>query len=165
MSSSYPKGNFGGNQLLDGSIRLMQEYHERILTAPRVARAALRNAVILASGFYGIRRSAELFCDASRSMGLLGKDVTIIPGQRIDFFIRSMKNDTYASGHTISLSWVTSLGVELGVLFTTYLSQLRADGISSDSPFFTPKSAAGMFLPVAAGKTSRFNHIVKQLLT
>ena len=98
-------------------------------------------------------------------MGLLGKDVTIIPGQRIDFFIRSMKNDTYASGHTISLSWVTSLGVELGVLFTTNLSQLRADGISSDSPFFTPKSAAGMFLPVAAGKTSRFNHIVKQLLT
>jgi len=144
--------------------RLHQIYNERRMAAPREARTALRNAVIWASGFYGIRRSAELFCNANRSMGLLVKDVTIVKGKRIEFFIRSMKNDTFAAGHTISLNWVTASGVELGELFAAYLVQLRADGIGSDSPFFAPTSRAGIFVPVEAEKTSKFNHVVKQLL-
>ena len=63
--------------------RLMQVYINRLVAAPPLARAALRNAVILASGFYGIRRSAELFSNAKRTMGLLVKDVTVIYGKRI----------------------------------------------------------------------------------
>ena len=144
--------------------RLHQIYNEGRMATPREARTALRNAVIWASGFYGIRRSAELFCNANRSMGLLVKDVTIVKGKRIEFFIRSMKNDTFAAGHTISLNWVTASGVELGELFTAYLVQLREDGIGSDSPFFAPTSRAGIFVPVEPGKTSKFNHVVKQLL-
>lgn len=144
--------------------RLTQIYYDQILAKPRAGRAALRNAVVLAAGFYGIRRASELFCNANRSMGLLGKDVIIVPEKRIAFFIRSMKNDTYAAGHTIYLSWVTASGVELGALFTAYMSQLQADGISRDSPFFAPTSADGVFQGVVPGKTSRFNHVVRQLL-
>ena len=144
--------------------RLFQLYQDRIVTAPREARTALRNAVVWAAGFFGIRRSAELFCNAKRTMGLLVKDVTVVYGKRITLFIRSMKNDTYAEGHTVSLNWVTASGVELGLLFTAYLQQLHDDGIPADSPFFVPTCAAGLFVAVAIGKTSRFNHVVKQLL-
>ena len=36
--------------------------------------------------------------------------------------------------------------------------------IGSDSPFFAPTSPVGIFVPVEPGKTSKFNHVVKQLL-
>ena len=119
----------------------------------------MRKVAVLAASFYGIRRAAELFCNADRSMRLM----VIIPGKRIALFIRSMKNNTYAAGHIIFWSWLTASGVELGVLFTAYMSQLQADGISKDFPFLAPTSSC-VFQRVSPGKTSRFNHVVRNLL-
>ena len=133
------------------------------LSRPRQARLSLRNALILAFGFFGMRRSAELFCSADRSMGLLLSDVRIFPGERIDLFIRSMKNDTYAQGNSISLAWETSSGVAIGAMVQLYRSYLQTDGLAPDQPFFVPTSGAS-FVPVEVGKVSRFNHIVKDLL-
>ena len=87
-----------------------------------------------------------------------------IAGQRIELFIRSMKNDTYAEGNYISLAWITASGVEIGRMLQLYLACLTADGVSSDQPLFVP-TQGNVYSPIPLGnKSSRFNHIVKDLL-
>jgi len=144
--------------------RLFQIYSARRVDAFIEARTALRNAVIWVSNFYGIWRSAEHFCNANWSMGLIVKDMTIVKGKRIEFFIQSIKNDPFSADHTISWNWVTASGLKLGELVTAYLVQLREDGIGSDSPFFAPTSPAGIFVQVEPRKTFKFNHVIKQFL-
>jgi hypothetical protein len=142
---------------------LFSEFERSLPTRPRQARIALRNSVILALGFFGMRRSAELFCSSDRQMGLLVSDVRVVSGERIELFIRSMKNDTYAEGNYISLAWITASGVEIGRMLQLYLACLTADGVSSDQPLFVP-THGNVFTPIPLGKSSRFNHIVKDLL-
>ena len=99
------------------------------------------------------------------SRHLLGFFITIVSGERVDLFIRSMKNDTFAQGNRISLAWQTRSGVPLGRMTETYLALLKQDGVQdSSSPFFSPTAASGTFVPVPTGSSSRFNGIVKQLL-
>ena len=113
--------------------------------SPRQAWLALRNALILAFGFFGIRRSAELFANKSRRMGLLRAHVTVTSGQSVNLYIQSQNNDTTAKGNLIHLSWVTQSGVCLGDMVTEYVGLLAQDGIPADSPFFLPTSKAGTF--------------------
>ena len=54
---------------------LYQRFQDGLTLQPWIARLALSNALILAFGFFGIRRSAELFANKSRSMGLLRSHV------------------------------------------------------------------------------------------
>ena len=130
----------------------------------RRARTALRNALIWAYGFFGIRRSAELFANAQRTMGLLLPHVSLVRGVRVQLFIQSMKNDTYAQGHTVWMAWITSSGVPIGEMTETYLSVLQADGVAPGSPFFAPTAADGLFHTVREGSVSRFNGVVKDTL-
>jgi len=160
-----PRKPISGKVLVFMVKSLFASFQQFQVSQPRQARLALRDALILCFGFFGMRRSAELFASADRQMGLLISDVKVIEGQRVDLFIRSMKNDTFAQGNHISLAWHTRSGVPLGLMTETYMSLLRQDGVqSSSSPFFTPTSASGKFVPVPLGKSSRFNGIVKQYL-
>jgi hypothetical protein len=144
---------------------LYRRFQEGLSLQPRIARLALRNALILAFGFFGIRRSAELFANKSRRMGLLRSHVSLHSGRAVELFIQSQKNDTTAKGNSIQLAWVTQSGVRLGEMTTAYLSLLTSDGIPGDSPFFVPTSREGSFVSIAPGSVSKLTFVVKQLLT
>ena len=160
-----PRKPLSGRVLVFMVKSLFQSFQQQRDAHPRTARVALRNALILSFGFFGMRRSAELFASVDRQMGLLVSDVTIVSGERVDLFIRSMKNDTFAQGNRISLAWQTRSGVPLGRMTETYLALLKQDGVQDrSSPFFSPTAASGTFVPVPTGSSSRFNGIVKQLL-
>ncbi|KAK4412017.1 protein TAR1 [Sesamum alatum] len=77
-SSSYPEGNFGGNQLLDGSISLSPLYQVRRTICTSVS---LRASTRVSSGFAPLRHSSpsfgsrqvcslEPFSERSRSVGV-----------------------------------------------------------------------------------------------
>ena len=158
-----PRRPLAGKVVIFMIQELFSQFGRYLYSQPRQARIGLRNAAILILGFFGMRRSAELFCSANRDMGLLIRDVHFIEGDRIELFIRSMKNDTYAEGNTIALAWFTASGVPIGPIMQTYVSLLLADGLTADDPLFSPTRGSS-FIPVPAGKVSRFNHIVKDLL-
>jgi len=144
---------------------LYQRFQGGLESEPRRARLDLRNALILAFGFFGIRRSAELFANKSRRMGLLRSHVSVIPGVAVQLYIQSQKNDTTAKGNSIQLAWLTQSGVPLGEMTAAYMSLLTQDALPGDSPFFVPTSRLGVFTAVAPGSVSKLSFVVKQLLT
>jgi len=99
---------------------LYRQYQATQGSAPHSARIALRNAVILAFAFFGIRRGVQLIPDKTRRMGLLGSDVTVVQGSRIDLSVCAMKSDKFAESHSISLAWISSSGVLLGAINVCY---------------------------------------------
>ena len=153
-----------GEWVVNQVLSLYRRFGQLRQSHPRQARVALRDAVILSFGFFGIRRGAELFANRERNMGLLVSHVSLRRYHSIELFIQSQKNDTVGKGNSISLAWRTSSGVPLGDLVTTYLELLRADGVPSSAPLFGPTTPSGLFRPVAAGAISKFNHIVRDYL-
>ena len=165
LTSVTPRRPLPGVWVIAVIKLLHQRFREGLAERPRQARLDLRNALILAFGFFGIRRSAELFVNKSRRMGLLRSHVTVTEGQSVNLYIQSQKNDTTAKGNLIHLSWVTQSGVCLGDMVTDYVGLLAQDGIPADSPFFLPTSRVGTFVSVEPGSVSKLNYVIKQLIS
>ncbi len=97
-------------------------------------------------------RGAELFLNAARTQGLRAGDVRITPGRHVELFIQSMKNDSYARGHTVPLAWESGSGVAIGATVTRYAIRLRECGVLDHEAFFCPATEVG-FRPPGQGKT------------
>jgi hypothetical protein len=78
--------------------------------------------------------------------------VTVTPGQSVNLYIQSQKNDT------------TPRVVNLGDMVTEYLDLLARDGLPFDSLSFLPTSKEETFVLVAPGAVSRLYFVIKQLI-
>ncbi len=113
--------------LLSFWARSEQDYqrdHKLVL-----ADTVLRNAVAVIIGFFGMRRAAECFLSKTGRMGLRMGDVQVQVLQHVTLFIQSQKNDTYARGSEVVLSWSTESGISIGGTIEQYLEQLIESGI------------------------------------
>jgi hypothetical protein len=94
-----------------------------------------------------MRSRAELFLNADHTQGLLGCDVLVTPGMHIKLFIQSMKNNTYARGHSILLVWVSSSGILIGETIQHYATRREECRVLPHKAFICLVNTHSFYMP------------------